>query len=50
MQNKPYIDLRPFHFGVLVGLHAQDIDFENVGIQTLTAEDGTTSEKLVTCD
>lgn len=50
VQNKPYIDLRPFHFGVLVGLHAQDIDFENVGIQTLTGEDGTTSEKLVTCD
>ena len=50
MQNKPYIDLRPFHFGVLVGMHAQDIEFENVGIQTITAEDGTTSEKLITCD
>lgn len=48
--NKPYIDLRTLHFGVLVGMHAQDMDFTNVGIQTITAEDGTTSDKLITCD
>ena len=26
VQNKPYIDLRPFHFGILVGTHLQDIE------------------------
>ena len=26
-QNKPYIDLRPLHFGILVGMHMQDIEF-----------------------
>ena len=31
VQNKPYIDLRPLHFGLLVGLNMQDIEFENVG-------------------
>lgn len=34
-QNKPYIDLRPLHFGVLLGLHVQDVDFTNVGPQTI---------------
>jgi hypothetical protein len=24
-QNKPYIDLRPMHFGISVGFHMQDI-------------------------
>ena len=41
VQNKPYIDLRPMHFGILVGFHAQDIEFKNVGPQTFVAEDGT---------
>ena len=50
MQNKPYIDLRPFHFGVLVGFHAQDIELTNTGIQTITLEDGSSTEKLVSCD
>ena len=35
VQNKPYIDLRPLHFGILVGLHAQDIELKNVGPQVL---------------
>ena len=30
VENKPYIDLRPLHFGILVGFHVQDVDFENV--------------------
>lgn len=30
VQNRPYTDLRPFHFGVLVGTHLQDMEFENV--------------------
>lgn len=50
VQNKPYIDLRPFHFGVLVGTHLQDMELQNVGPQFITNEDGTTVEKLVTCD
>lgn len=50
VQNRPYTDLRPFHFGVVVGTHIQDIEFENVGPQLITDEDGTTAEKLVTCD
>ena len=26
VQHKPYIDLRPMHFGILVGMHLQDIE------------------------
>ena len=56
VENKPYIDLRPFHFGVVVGTHFQDIEFKNVGPQIITTEDesnpggGTTTEKLITTD
>lgn len=50
VQNKPYIDLRPFHFGVVVGMHAQDIEFMNVGPQTIISDDGVATEKVVTCD
>lgn len=28
VQHKPYIDLRPMHFGILVGMNLQDIEFE----------------------
>lgn len=49
-QNKPYIDLRPLHFGILVGMHLQDIEFENVGPQTVTAPDGTQSVQTILCD
>ena len=45
-QNKPYIDLRPLHFGISVGLNLQDVEFENVGPQLL--DDGTT--RTVLCD
>lgn len=31
VQNKPYIDERRFHYGFTVGLHDQDINFENNG-------------------
>ena len=41
VQYKPYIDLRPMHFGILVGMNLQDIEFENVGPQTITLDDGT---------
>ncbi|MBR0049143.1 MAG: PorT family protein [Prevotella sp.] len=50
VQNKPYIDLRPMHFGILVGFHAQDIEFKNVGPQTFVAEDGTESVQTILCD
>ena len=30
VQNRPYTDLRPFHFGILVGTHLQDIEFDNI--------------------
>ena len=50
VENRPYIDLRPFHFGVLVGTHLQDIEMLNVGPQMVELEDGTTAEKLISCD
>lgn len=49
-QNKPYIDLRPLHFGILVGVHLQDIELQNVGPQTVTAADGTQQEQTILCD
>ena len=36
VQNKPYIDLRPVHFGILVGTHLQDLELENVGPYIMT--------------
>ena len=30
VENKPYVDLRPLHFGILIGFNAQDIEFDNV--------------------
>ena len=50
VQNRPYTDLRQFHFGVVVGTHMQDIELLNAGPQQITAEDGTTTETLVTAD
>lgn len=50
VQYKPYIDLRPMHFGILVGMNLQDIEFENMGPQQITLEDGTMTEKTVVCD
>lgn len=29
IQHKPYIDLRPMHFGISVGMNMQDIEFES---------------------
>lgn len=50
IQHKPYIDLRPMHFGILVGMNMQDIEFQNLGPQTITYDDGTTAEKTIVCD
>ena len=49
-QNKPYIDLRPLHFGISVGFHVQDIELQNVGPQVITLGDGTTTTETVVCD
>ena len=50
VQNKPYIDLRPLHFGIHVGMNMQDIEFENVGPQTITLDDGTMMQQTVVMD
>ena len=50
VENRPYTDLRKFHFGVLVGTHLQDLEFVNVGPQSITLEDGTVAEKTVCVD
>lgn len=40
VQNRPYIDMRRWHYGFLIGTHMQDLEFVNNGyIHTL--EDGT---------
>lgn len=50
VQNRPYTDLRPFHLGIVVGTNVQDLEFDNVGLQTITMEDGTQMQSLVTAD
>ena len=53
VQNKPYIDLRPLHFGIHIGLNLQDVEFRNVGPQLITVGEGdgqTTQERTVLCD
>lgn len=50
VQNRPYTDLRPFHFGIHVGTHLQDAEFRNVGPQTFTDEEGNVTESFITCD
>lgn len=49
VQNRPYTDLRPFHFGVVVGTHVQDMEVRMAGPMTITTEDGT-QETLGTAD
>ena len=50
VENKPYIDLRPLHFGILVGFNMQDIELENVGPQTFIQENGTEVTRTIVCD
>ena len=50
VMNRPYLDLRQFHFGVHVGTHLQDIELLNVGPQMIEMENGTMAEKIVSCD
>lgn len=46
VQYKPYIDLRPMHFGILIGAHLQDLEMENVGLQNITDD----NQQLIVCD
>lgn len=50
VENRPYTDLRPIHFGVLVGTHLQDIEFMNVGQVSYTNEDNQEVVSNVTVD
>lgn len=51
VQNKPYIDLRPLHFGIHIGLNMQDAEFRNVGPQLITTGEGDEGvERTVLCD
>lgn len=50
VENRPYTDLRPFHFGILVGTHLQDLDFNNIGPQIIQNQDGSTTKGLITTD
>lgn len=50
VQYKPYIDLRPMHFGILVGTHLQDLEFENVGMQAITDDYGNVTQRRIVCD
>lgn len=51
VQNRPYTDLREFHFGVLVGTHLQDLELNNVGPQMVDLDDGNgVVQKIVSAD
>lgn len=46
VENRPYTDLRKFHFGVLIGTHMQDIELVNAGHQTYVND---ANEEVPTC-
>ncbi len=50
VQNRPYIDLRRFHFGIQVGMHMQDIELMNVGPIMMVDENGVATESFISCD
>ena len=50
VQHKPYIDLRPMHFGILVGMHLQDIEFNNVGPHLMPDESGVMQNQNIVCE
>lgn len=50
VQNKPYIDLRPLHFGISIGMNMQDVEFTNVGPQVIKLPEGGEVPALVLCD
>ena len=51
VQNRPYTDLRPFHFGVMVGTHLQDLEIVNTGPQMVDLGDGSgPGQKVISAD
>lgn len=50
VQHKPYVDLRLLHFGILVGLHLQDVELDNVGPHLMADENGNMQMQSVVCD
>lgn len=50
VENRPYTDLRPFHFGVVAGMHLQDLELNNVGPMVLTDGDGNSVNSYVAVD
>lgn len=50
VQNKPYIDLRPLHFGIQLGLNMQDVEFQNIGPQLMQLGEQDPQEQLVLTD
>lgn len=50
VQNRPYIDLRPLHFGISIGMNMQDAEFQNIGPQTLSLPEGGSMASYVLCD
>lgn len=50
VQNRPYTDLRPFHYGIYIGTHMQDVEFQNVGPVSVTDDEGNTTTSYITCD
>lgn len=50
VQNRPYTDLRPLHFGIVVGTNMMDTKLRQVGDQILTLKDETQMPSMVTVD
>ena len=50
VQNRPYIDLRPLHFGISIGLNMQDVELRNVGPQLVDIPEQGMTERTVLCD
>lgn len=50
VENRPYCDLRPLHFGVIVGTSMQDMTLLNNAPSMQVNEEGTMSEYAITCD
>ena len=50
VQNRPYADLRPFHLGIAIGTHVQDLELMNVGPQIIIDKDGNSSKQLISTD
>ncbi len=50
VQNKPYMDLRTFHFGIHIGVHLQDIEFMNAGPIEMVDDEGNVYTSFISCD